>query len=403
MENSDILIVGAGPSGLALASVLAKAGVSFRWIDKNSGRSKESKALGVQAGTLEAVEEFCSPDLAARMVERGFPVRKAFFHIDELPAVCVPLRGLPSRFDFLLILEQSETERLFEENLAQLGVAVERNTELLSVADERGRVRCRIRASGKESEFSVRYVVGCDGAHSVVRHQGNFTFAGNSYEGEFALMDCRVEWPWEHGTIRTFISGKGGVAVFPLRREGFYRLILISKQPMGGGTNFSLEELREWLERLAPPGIRVSEPVWSTRFRLHHRLTEHFRNGNLFLTGDACHIHSPVGGQGMNTGIQDAFNLGSKLAAVLKNGADPALLNGYEAERLPAAKKVVAGTDLIFRNAIRPENLFLRFVRRSVARNLMRNSWVQRKVFRVMSQLDIAREEIARARLIRKT
>ena len=392
----SVLVVGAGPTGLTLAAALAQSGVKVRIIDKGSQRSDRSKALGVQAGTLECLEKYFGRSLASQMIDSGHPARKVTFHVGKKSSVQVDLSAIPSTYNFILILEQSETERILEELLNSHGISVQRNYELTSVQEQGNGVLSQVRLpSGEIERIESDFVVGCDGAHSRVRHELEIPFAGGSYTGDFILADVTLQWPWEYGGVRTFIERAGIMACFPMRGQRQYRIIVIKSNPTENQSEITLEEFRKNVSLLSPEPIQIESSSWLTRFPVHHRMTDRFRKGRIFLAGDAAHIHSPVGGQGMNTGIQDALNLGNRLVQVLVKGADPSFLDGYEANRRPIARQVLKGTDFVSRFGVLSQNTIVLRLREMVLPLLLRSSSVQKKVATAVSQVNVARREIS--------
>jgi len=243
--------------------------------------------------------------------------------------------------------------------------------------------------------ITARYVVGCDGAHSTVRHATNMDFSGNAYEGIFALGDVEINWSYPHTSACMFLSEHGIAAAIPLKGENRYRFILGPKSrvrgrvaPIDPKQSITLDQFSELLNTLLPFKISVHSARWLSTFHLHHRLSSTFSLDNVFIAGDAAHIHSPVGGQGMNTGIRDALNLGEKLQRVLNKKENPKILLQYSAEREPVAKNIVQGTDKIFRLMTLPETRFTRFFRRYIVSHILRLSFVQKRMIRLMSQLD---------------
>lgn len=397
MKKLQVLVVGAGPTGLAAASALSKLGICARIVDKNSSRSDKSKALGVQAGTLTCIEHGLDPRLSEEMIATGRPVQEAWIHLEDAGPIKVSLKSIPGKFNFILILEQSETERFLETHLNRQSLSVERNTELMFLEDHGTHVVSKVKhASGEIEEVVSDYVIGCDGAHSTVRHAAQIAFEGGSYAGDFLLGDVELEWSWPYDSVQTFVNGRGLIAAFPFRGNRKYRLILVPKDipPQSETLSLELDEFRSILSAMSRNTIQVRSASWLTRFRIHHRMAEHFRKGRIFLAGDAGHIHSPVGGQGMNTGIQDALNLAYKLKRVYA-GQSEVLLDDYERERLPVARNVLRSTDFVFRMGLLPETAISPLLRRHALPLLIGSRWVQSRVAASISEMAIAKKEIA--------
>jgi 2-polyprenyl-6-methoxyphenol hydroxylase-like FAD-dependent oxidoreductase len=331
------------------------------------------------------------------MVAAGHPAREAFLHFDDRPPIKVNLESIPSRFNFLLMLAQSETERILEEYLADHGVLVERNSELKQIDNVDVVPTCQIQKASGLEVARAEYVIGCDGAHSTVRSLLNIPFAGGVYPGSFILGDVHLKWSWAYGSVQTKISPRGLVAAFPLDGRHRYRLIL-ARQEADSDTSpeISLEEFRKVVDEISEHQIEVQDSIWLTRFRIHHRMVTRFRQGRAFLAGDAAHIHSPAGGQGMNIGIQDAFNLCHKLQKVLQQNAPTTLLDDYQKQRMPIARKVLRSTDLAFRLILWRDNALVRFLRRKIITRLLGIPTLQRRGARLISEVDIARREINR-------
>lgn len=401
--RTEVLVVGAGPTGLTLGAALARLGVRTRIIDRTPERTDKTKAIGVQAGVLEALGHFFGADLPARMVAAGHVAREAFLHVNRRAPVRLDLSSIPSQFNYLLLLPQSYTEQFLEEECQRSGLRVERSTALagLQTGGDRPLARCQV--EGGSESVEADFVVGCDGAHSAVRHEVGIPFAGGTYEGNFVLGDVVLRWRWNHTAARAFLTENGIAGCFPLPGEpGFFRLILAeTKQPgLELSPEISQQEFCQLVEQLLPERVELDKFVWLTRFRLHHRLVSRFRAGRVFLAGDAAHIHSPAGGQGMNTGILDALNLANKLAAVLRSGAPDSLLDDYERQRLPVARRVVHGTDLAFEILTPKGGSISRRISLAIVPRLMGMAWFQRRVAKAISQVSVARREMADYRIV---
>lgn len=334
-----VLIVGAGPTGLTLALSLARQGLACRIIDRNAEPAEHSRALAVLPRTLECLQLLgVAPAFLARGVKvNGFELYHAGRRVAGLD-----MGGIDSRYNHLLSIEQSETERILLEAVTAAGIAVEREFELTRFAADAHGVRAHLRhTNGTAETAECDWLVGCDGAHSAVRHGLGLPFEGAAYEDDLRLADCRIDWPLAADRGRAFLRPDGPVAAIPLP-GGRWRLIAFA--PPGTPEEPTLAWFAERLHGVAPAGTFLSDGEWLARFKIHRRMVPGYRVGRVFLVGDAAHIHSPIGGQGMNTGIMDAVNLGWKLAEVAR-GAQDALLDTYETERHPVAERVLHFTD----------------------------------------------------------
>ena len=392
----QVLVVGAGPSGLTAGATLSRLGVKARVIEKAPTPSTQSKALGVQSGTLECLEQIFGGDLPRQLIEAGVKVWQLNLNIENRPSLAVDLSLVPSRYDFLLTLAQSETERILEKELNSYSVQVERSTALLETKDQGDSVLSRLRhADGTVEEAVSDFVLGCDGAHSLVRHQLGIPFKGSAYEGNFILADVKVRWNLPQDQIQIFVGSKGVTAAFPLPEENRFRFILVPKREAPVGTfDISLEELKETITFLCPMPIEIIQSFWMSRFRVSHRRAEAFQKGRLFLVGDAAHIHSPVGGQGMNTGIQDAVNLSHKIGGVLLRRKPLGLLEKYGEEREPVAKSLLFATDQATKLMILGDYPLARRLLFRFLPHLGKNLWLQKRLTAGISQVRIARREI---------
>jgi 2-polyprenyl-6-methoxyphenol hydroxylase-like FAD-dependent oxidoreductase len=343
-----VLIIGAGPTGLVLALWLAKLGVKVRIIDKTAQSGTTSRALAVQARTLELYRQL---DLADFVVEHGHKVPAVNLWVKGEPAARLAFEAIGkdlTAYPFLEIFPQDEHERLLIERLEKFGVSVERQTELTHFREEGGRVIARLRGpDGHEEDCQAQYIAGCDGARSVVREILGTGYPGGTYRQIFYVADVEAAGPAVNGELHADLDEADFLAVFPLAGQGRARLIgTVRDERADHAERLKFEDVSSRaIEHLK---VQVKKVNWFSTYHVHHRVAEHFRKGRAFLLGDAAHIHSPAGGQGMNTGIGDAVNLAWKLAAVLADRAPDSLLDTYEAERIGFAKRLVATTDRVF-------------------------------------------------------
>jgi 2-polyprenyl-6-methoxyphenol hydroxylase-like FAD-dependent oxidoreductase len=390
--DTDVLIVGAGPTGLVLAQWLTRLGVRVKIIDKTSEPGTTSRALAVQARTLELYGQLGIADL---VVERGRKVNAANLWVAGRRAAHIVFGDIGvgvSPFPYPLIFPQDEHERLLIGQLAEAGVEVERQTELIGFEGGDDRVLAQIRTPGGTLEAcTAAYIAGCDGSRSTVREAIGIGFPGGTYEHLFYVADVEASGQALNGELHAAFDKTDFLVIFPLKGEGRARLI--------GTVRDEVEHMRddlswndvskrviEWIS------IDVKCVNWFSTYRVHHRVADHFRKERAFLLGDAAHIHSPVGGQGMNTGIGDAVNLAWKLAAVLHGRASAALLDSYEPERIAFARRLVATTDRAF-TGVTSSGVIARLMRLRVAPLLapliFASRAMRRTMFRTVSQTGV--------------
>jgi 2-polyprenyl-6-methoxyphenol hydroxylase-like FAD-dependent oxidoreductase len=345
----DVLVVGAGPTGLALAAQVHRHGASVRVVDRDPEQVHESRALAVQARTLEVLR---GTGVTDRLVARGRQGVRLVLHGSGTSAR-VPLfdAGVgDTEYPYILFVSQAETEAALADHLAAEGVAVERGVELVGLERPVGEaVVVRLAGPDATATCRARYVVGCDGANSTVRRLVGIPFRGKAYQQAFVLADLEVDGPVEPAAVHTWFGRRGLLFLFPLGSPATWRLIATRGSPGEERPDpVSLPALQALVDEVAGGQLRLRAPVWLDDFGLACRQAAAYRDGAVFLAGDAAHVHSPAGGQGMNTGVQDAWNLGWKLALVARGSAPQELLASYEAERIPVGRAVLQLTDRLF-------------------------------------------------------
>ena len=379
--TAQVIVVGAGPVGLFMAASLARLGVSVRIIDKAAAPSDKSKAVVIWPRTLEqfdihgAVEPF--------LVE-GLKVTDLHLMARRRSLARISLRQLPGAYPFGLFLPQSQTERLLTAELSRLGVTVERSVELVALAPAETHVTAGLRhADGSIETVHTGWLIGCDGAHSAVRHLLALPFDGETLTSSLALADLMLDGPAAE-EITISWTPDGLLAIFPLGR-GRFRVVADVPEAAGEPT---LDDIQDLLDQRGPGGLTGRDPIWLTRFKINERKVSDYRAGRVFVAGDAAHIHSPAGGQGMNTGLQDAANLAWKLALVCQGKARERILDSYSPERSAIG-------DLVLKSAGRATRLALLRARWLQA---LRNAAVslaapwpifQRRVAGDLSELDL--------------
>jgi 2-polyprenyl-6-methoxyphenol hydroxylase-like FAD-dependent oxidoreductase len=392
MSDTQVLITGAGPTGLVLAVWLSRLGVRLRIVDKAAEPGTTSRALVVHARTLEFYRQV---GLAEAVVDRALKFAAANLWARGRKAARVVLgpmgQGL-SPFPYMLIFPQDQHERLLIERLADAGVQVERRTEFLGFEDNGGRVLARLRRpDGTEEACEAAYLAGCDGARSTVRELLGAGFPGGTYSHLFYVADVEASGPVMDGELHVALDESDFLAVFPLKGSGRARHIgTVRQEAKGEHQTLSWNDVGKGV--IGRLGIAVERVNWFSTYHVHHRVADRFRRGRAFLLGDAAHIHSPVGGQGMNTGIGDAVNLAWKLAAVLHARADTTLLDTYEPERIAFARRLVATTDRAFTAVTSPGHI-ARSVRVDLVPRVLPPLFalraVRRLMFRTVSQIAV--------------
>lgn len=391
VRDCDVLVVGAGPTGLVLALWLTKLGVKVRILDQTAEPGTTSRALAIQARTLELYRQL---DLADAVIERAHKTpavnlwaggkRKARISFEKVGASF-------TAYPYLRIFPQDEHERLLIDRLAAMGVSVERRTELVSYTDRGDRIVAKLLRTDKCDEtVEAAYIAGCDGAHSLVRKTIGVEFAGGDYRDLFYVADVIASGPPIDGELHVDLDEADFLAIFPLAGKGRARLVgTVRGERAERGDQLRFEDVRD--RAIKNLKLAVDKTHWFSTYRVHHRVAGRFRKGRAFLLGDAAHIHSPAGGQGMNTGIGDAINLAWKLKAALDGAPDP-LLDSYEIERIAFARRLVKTTDQAFRLATAGGH-FANLIRVGIVPAVLRTALsfgaARELAFRTVSQINL--------------
>ena len=364
--NTDVLIVGAGPTGLALATTLQQAGVDHLLVDALPAALNTSRAAVIHAHTLEMLEPLGIVD---RLQAEGLSLRRFTIRDRDDALLEVGFDQLPSAYRKILMLAQPQTEAALVERLESLGGAVRRNVQAIGVRQERDHAAVRVETADGEELIRARFVVGADGMHSSIRNSTSIAFEGEAYGESFVLADVRMDWPLGHDEVSLSFSPAGLVVVAPLP-DGSFRIVATMDEAPATPSRDDIQALLDARGPKRSPA-RVNQLVWSSRFRVHHRLASGYRDGRVLLMGDAAHVHSPAGGQGMNTGLVDAVVLGRALVAVVRDGSPLSILDDYAALRRPAAAEVLTLASRLTRIAtVKP--VLLRKLRNMVLRLLNR-------------------------------
>jgi 2-polyprenyl-6-methoxyphenol hydroxylase-like FAD-dependent oxidoreductase len=391
--DTDVLIVGAGPTGLMLANQLARRGVRSMIIDRHAGPALQTRALGVHARTLEIYAQL---GIAGRALELGKKAFGANIWARGRKTARVPLgetgRGM-TPFPYILILGQDDNERIMGERLRDWGAAVQWSTELVALAQQPDHVKATLKQpDGGTREIRAAWVAGCDGARSAVRELNGIGFPGAAYEHSFFVADVEAIGTMVPEELNVYLWRRRFHLFFPMRGENHWRIVGILPDELETRKDLKFEDVQPTLRSEAGAGIAVTRCTWFSTYRIHHRAAARFRDRRCFLLGDAAHIHSPVGAQGMNTGLQDAYNLGWKLAMVAKGQAHASLLDSYEDERMPVARRLLETTDRAFMLVVNDSciaGLLRSHVLARVAAFAFGLALVRRIAFRIVSQIGI--------------
>ena len=393
----DVLIVGAGPSGLMIACQLAINNVPFRIIDKNEDHTTQSRALVIQARSMEIFDQM---GISEKAIHRGKIAKAigAFFNGKKVLRVTVNDMGKGlTKFPYLLMLEQSHTEKILVDFLKEHGHEIERTTQLKNITQSLGEVISVLkRGDGKEETIKTKYVIGADGAHSIVREQLNIAFAGKTYHQSLFVLDCSAEVDLPHDEMYLTFSSTALGGFFPLT-NGRWRILGNIPAELEGKEEITFDDVEKNFAKRIHMNVKLYDPQWISAYHSHHRYASTFRRQKCFLIGDAAHIHSPVGAQGMNTGLQDAYNLAWKLTLVLSGKAKDSLLDTYTEERISIARNLVRTTDRVF-NLITSANIFLKTFRlyiipvalKLITPIFQKLKFAQRFAFKRISEIEIS-------------
>ncbi|MDQ2922475.1 MAG: FAD-dependent monooxygenase [Acidobacteriota bacterium] len=392
--KTDVVIIGAGPTGLSLATQLVRYGIDFIIVEKNEGVTPFSKAIGVQARTLEIYEQL---GLARKAVEQGAIAGKVRLLAGGEMRAELDLSNIGqglSPYPYLLLLEQSKNEQLLYEYLRHRGKEVLWKAEFKSLSQTDAGTSAQIMtAAGSSQTIEARYLVGCDGAKSLVRHALGLEFQGSTVERMFFVADVRVDWKFSHDALHACLSKNSLLAFFPLKGNKRYRIVGSFPEEFAKDEGEVLyEEIEQRIKEEAKLDLDIHDVDWFSTYKVHTRHVNKFSEGKSFLAGDSAHIHTPAGGQGMNTGIQDGYNLAWKLALVLRGKAHENLLETYNEERLENARNLTQSTDRMFQFLASSE-WFLAFLRTnvlpSIAKYILSLDSVRNFIFPLISQIGI--------------
>jgi 2-polyprenyl-6-methoxyphenol hydroxylase-like FAD-dependent oxidoreductase len=382
----DVLIIGAGPTGLLLAAQLARFGINLRLVDQKPQPDHQSRAISVFARTLEIFDKL---GVAEEMIKRGRQLHGINLYADGKRIAHVGLDSIDSFFPFVLSLPQSETEKILTQLVESLGVKIERNVTFTALEQDSDSVTATLwHPDGWEEHCRATWLVGCDGARSAVRKAASLVDNSNNIPALFLLADAETHWQLEKNEFHVFFSSKGELAAFPLPQDDYWRIILDFPADTEAPSNPDIKFFEQQSYERTQLQAFFNQPDWISSFRVRQRIVNKCRTERVFVAGDALASHSPVGGQGMNTGLQDAYNLAWKLALVIQNQASSNLLDSYQAEREPISKSLLTFTELATRGVIL-SNPVLKQIRRYLASFLTSFSSVQQFIANTLSELNI--------------
>lgn len=390
--ETEVVVAGAGPVGLALASELKRFGVETLIFDKEATHKAITKAMIIHCRTQEVLGAM--DNAIAGPLTEAVPLKRVEVHFYGEHVGAWDLDHIDSPFEHPVIIGQNRTEYFLNQHLNSKNLSVEWSTELIGYEQNEDSVTCLLRSKdGVQKTVRAKYLVGCDGARSIVRKtqeaQGRVTFDGDKYENEqFIQADCKIKWNLPKGSSYLFLTEQGYMMVVEMP-EDMVRVFISTADPNPqDNSDPTLEEIESALNKLGKVEAKLSRPTWLARYRTSHRMASRYQIGRTFLAGDAAHIHVPIGGQGMNTGLQDAFNLGWKLGYVIRGSAPVKLLESYHDERNPVAAELLRGTDLAYRNVLHPNKLMQKAAQ-IFGPLIISRDFVQEKARTTLEQLNI--------------
>ncbi len=389
-RSCQVLIIGGGPTGLMAANQLARFSIDLIILDKKDGPTHQSRAIAVTARSLEIYQQM---GLSEQVIKDGAKINSFQLYSGGRPKATVRIgeigKGL-TEFSYLLGFEQSKNEELLYRNLQRLGHEVLWETEFLRSEESQGGVEAQVRQGGRVFKIKAKYLIACDGASSPVRQELDFTFKGGTYENKFFVADTVIRWELNYDQVVLSPGKKNFCAFLPMKGSGCYRVIGTLPKEYFQNDNVIFSDIKEIVIHTLGVDVKFDQVNWFSIYKLHHRCADHFRKGSVFLAGDSAHIHSPAGGQGMNTGLQDAYNLAWKLAFVLKKQGKDELLDTYSEERLPFARWLLKFTDRGF-NLMTSDRWILKSIRKYILLNIagyaLAPSWIRPFVFKTISQI----------------
>lgn len=380
--RADVVIVGAGPTGLALAAELQRLGTPALLVDKASTRQDTSRATVVHARTLEVLEPL---GISQQLIDRGLVLHTARMHEGDTVRAHVTFDGLNTAYSYILVCTQDQTEEVLIRRLRELGGAEIRAIEVTEIRpDEDGVTATYVAGGVLIQDVRAKWLVGCDGMHSTVRQAAGIGFEGGNYDENFVLADVEMESPLGRDAMDMFFSPEGILLIVPLPRDRYRVIATVPEAPSAP----SMEDMQKILDARGPQGqrCRVTGMVWSSRYRLQHRIATQLRKGRVLVCGDAAHVHSPAGGQGMNTGIQDAISLAQVLHTAVTAGDESGFAD-WEKKRLDIARSVVKTTDMMTRVATSDSSLS-HFVRNLALGALEHSTTLQHALAERLSEID---------------